>query len=294
MSNEITTAFVQHYSANVQHLAQQKGSRLRNAVRVEMVRGKTAFFDQIGAVSAKKRTARHADTPQLDTPHSRRRVALVDYDWADLIDQNDQLRLLTDPSSNYAQAAAWAIGRAMDDAIVEAADATAYTGEDGSSSTVFDTGMIVDVQEGIAPAADTGLNIGKLLEAKRLLDAHDVDPDIARYCAVNARQLKNLLNQTEVKSADYNTVKALVQGDLDTFLGFKFLRTERIGKDANNDDKVLFWARDGLLLALGSEPTADIGPRRDKNMATQVFYSVALGAARMEETKVGYIECDPN
>jgi len=71
MSQEITSAFVEHYSRNVLELSQQKGSRLRPAVRVETVVGKNAYIDRIGAVAARKRTSRHADTPQLDTPHSR-------------------------------------------------------------------------------------------------------------------------------------------------------------------------------------------------------------------------------
>lgn len=80
MSTQITTAFVQQYKANVYHLTQQKGSKLRRAVRVESVTGKNAYFEQIGATAARKRTTRHADTPRMETPHSRRRVALEDYD----------------------------------------------------------------------------------------------------------------------------------------------------------------------------------------------------------------------
>ena len=78
MSTQITTAFTQQYSNNVKLLAQEKGSQLRNTVTVESVVGKNAFFDQVGVATAVKRTTRHADTLQVDTPHSRRRVSLVD------------------------------------------------------------------------------------------------------------------------------------------------------------------------------------------------------------------------
>ena len=78
MSSQITTAFTQQYSNNVKLLAQEKGSQLRNTVTVESVVGKNAFFDQVGVATAVKRTTRHADTLQVDTPHSRRRVSLVD------------------------------------------------------------------------------------------------------------------------------------------------------------------------------------------------------------------------
>lgn len=80
MSTQITTAFVEQYKANVYHLTQQKGSKLRRAVRTETVTGRNAYFEQIGATAARLRTSRHSDTPRMDTPHSRRRVSLSDYD----------------------------------------------------------------------------------------------------------------------------------------------------------------------------------------------------------------------
>ena len=292
MSVEITTAFVEQYRGNVEHLAQQKGSRLRSAVSVETVTGKNAFFEQIGSTAARLRTSRHADTPRLDTPHARRRVSLSDFDWADLIDREDQVRMLIDPTSPYAEAASNAMGRAIDDEIIAAADAAAFTGVDGSTSTAFDTNMVVDVQVG-GSSSDVGLNVAKLRAAKEKLDANEVD-DNERSIVLNAKQMNNLLAETAVTSSDFNTVKALVQGEVGTFLGFNFIRSERIGVDANSDHKVLFFAKSGIKLAIGQEPTARISERDDKNYATQVFYSMAIGATRMEETKVGYIECDPS
>ena len=89
-------------------------------------------------------------------------------------------------------------------------------------------------------------------------------------------------------------MKALVQGEVDTFLGFNFIRTERIGVDSNSDHKVLYYAQSGMLLALGQQPTIKISERSDKNHATQVFASMVIGSTRMEENLVGYIECDPS
>mgnify|MGYP003128122724 CR=1 FL=1 len=126
MSSQITTAFVQQYSNNVQMLSQQKGSLLRNTVDSETVQAKNAFFEQVGVATAVKRVSRHGDTPQIDTPHARRRVSMVDYEYADLIDKQDQVRTLIDPTSSYAQAAAFALGRAMDDEIITAISGTAF------------------------------------------------------------------------------------------------------------------------------------------------------------------------
>lgn len=284
MSTQITTAFVAQYAANLLHLSQQKGSRLRGAVRLEQVTGRHAFIDRIGQVAARKRTSRHGDTPQLDTPHSRRRVTLSDYDWADLIDDLDKVRLLADPASAYSQAGGWAMGRAMDDEIVAAFTGTAYAGTDGASPVALPAGQKV-------AAAASGLTVAKLLAAKEILDGNDVDESIPRFVALTSRQVSDLLATTEVKSADYNTVKALAQGELDSFLGFKFVRTERLGVDGAAARRVVAWAQDGVALALGKAPTARIDERADKNYATQVYYSMAIGATRLEEEKVVEIAC---
>jgi hypothetical protein len=95
---------------------------------------KIAFFEQVGQATAQKRVSRHSDTPQIDTPHQRRRVSLVDYEYADLIDKQDQVRTLIDPTSSYAQAAAFALGRAMDDEIISSISGNAFSGETGSNN----------------------------------------------------------------------------------------------------------------------------------------------------------------
>jgi hypothetical protein len=276
MSSQITTAFVQQYSANIQMLSQQMGSLLRDKVRVESVVGKNAFFDQVGKVTAQLKTSRHSDTPQIDTPHSRRRVSLGDYEFADLIDQQDKVRLLIDPTSSYAQAAAMAMGRAMDDVIITAALGTAYTGETGTGTESVQTGVV---------KGTTGLTVAKLISAKDLLDKADVDPSIPRHVMCGPEQLGNLLGDSEVTSSDFNTVKALVQGELDTYLGFKFTVTNRLPK-TGNDRTCIAYAEDGLLLGIGKDISARIDERADKSYATQVYYCQSIGATRMESAKV--------
>ena len=283
---DITTAFVKQFQGNIEMLVQQKGSRLRDTVRIKAgVVGEDVYVDQISSTAAVKRTTRHADTPLIDTVYSRRRITMYDYEWADLIDKEDKLKMLADPTSEYSQNGAYALGRAIDDAIIAAADGTAYTGKDGSTSTAMLTANII-------AHASSGLTIAKLLSAKELLDAAEVDADEPRYCIVTAAQVTDLLNTTEVKSADYNTVRALAEGKLDTFLGFKFLRTERLLEDATPDRKVLCYVQSGICLALGKDITASIDKRVDKSNATQVYLSMSIGASRMEEKKVVTIACE--
>jgi hypothetical protein len=284
MSTQVTTAFVNQFSSNIQMLSQQMGSLLRNAVDVESVNGEKAFFDQVGAAAAVLRTTRHGDTPLIDTPHSRRMVTMADYEYADLIDDQDKVRMLVDPTSTYSRAAAAAMGRAMDDVIITAALGDSLTGKDGSTTTAFDTNNQI-------AAATSGLTLAKLIQAKEILDAGNVDPSINRYIAVSPKQVTDLLNNTTVTSSDYNTVKALAMGEINTFVGFNFIVSNRLGVDASSDRRCFAWAEDGIKVAMGKEPTARIDERADKSYATQVYYCQTLGATRMEESKVVEVLC---
>ena len=284
MSVQITTAFVEQYKSNVFHLAQQKGSKLRDAVRTESIVGKSHFFERIGSTAAVKRTSRHADTPRVDTPHSRRKVTMDDYDWADLIDDSDKVRLLISPQSEYAKAGAYAMGRTMDDVIIAAATGNAFGGVSGGSTIALPAGQKI-------AHGSTGLTIAKLISAKEKLDAANVDPDEARTIVCSAKQISDLLGTTQITSADFNSVKALVQGDIDTFMGFKFIRSERLGLDSNNNRQVLAFTNTSMGLALGKDIQTKISERADKNYSTQVYLCMTIGATRVEDEKVIEIAC---
>ncbi len=284
MSYQIPTSFVKQYSANVQLLSQQKGSRLRRGVRVETVVGEQAYFDQIGKTAAVKRVTRHSDTPLVDTPHSRRRVTMVDYDLADLVDNLDKVKTLNDPTNQYAMNMGNAMGRAMDDALIAAFSATALTGVEGGTSTVFAAAnQIAD--------GNTGMSIAKILEAKELLDKADVDPEMPRFIALSPKQISDLLVDAKVGSSDYNTVKALAQGEMNTFCGFEFIMSNRLTV-ASDIRTCLAWAQQGMLLAVGREPRAEIEQRPDKNYATQVYFGMTIGSTRMDEEMCVEIGCD--
>ena len=273
MSTQITTAMVEQYRSNVLMLSQQKGSKLRGTVRTEMVTGKNAFFERIGAVDMVDATSRHDDTPQIDTPHSRRRVSLVTSRWADLIDKADTVRTLIDPQSPYAMNAAWSAGRKMDSVLVTAMFGTAYAGEAGATTVALPSAQKI-------AAASAGLTIAKLIAAKEILEAADVDMENVT-CAINPAGLTDLLGTTQITSADYNSVKALVAGQIDTFMGFKFVVTNKM-----TALKAGVYAKNAVALAIGAEPVVRISERADKNYSTQVFVEMDIGATRVEDAGV--------
>ena len=282
MSTQVTTAFSQQFSSNVYLLTQQKGSKLRSGVREESITGEKAFFDQVGSAAAVVKSSRHSDTPLMETPHSRRMVTAQTYEWADLIDDSDKVSMLIDPTSTYARAAA-AMSRSIDDVIIAAATGSSKTGKSGSTST----SMLAANQIAHGSA---GLTLAKLLSAKEIMDSADVDEE-GRHIVISPIGLQDLLNTTEVKSSDYNSVKALVQGSLNSYLGFQFHTSTRLAK-TGNIRTCFAWQGDGLLLAVGKDVQARITERADKSYSTQIYYCMTIGATRMEEEKVVEIAID--
>lgn len=294
MSEFITSAFVDQFRSNVIHLSQQKGSKLRPYVREDSVTGKSHIFERMGPVAARKRTSRHSDTPLIQTPHDRRKVFMEDWDWADLVDDEDKARLLISPESEYAINGRNAMGRAIDDLIIAAATGNAYDATDTSIPLPAGQKVAVNYVES-GSAANSNLTIGKLRRIQDIFGTQDVDEDAPRVLVISQSQLSALLRTTEVTNADYNTVRALVDGKVDSFMGLKFVRTQRLEKSGNNRVCFAFvagQAEGGIGLSVGRDLKVDIGPRRDKNMAIQVFMSLSMGSARIEDEKVVQVLCD--
>jgi len=285
MSQQIDTALVKQYGANVEMLLQQKGSRLRSAVRNEVQKSEEAYYEQIGVVAASEVQTRHGDSPLNETPHDRRMVTMKWYDWGDLIDDWDKVRALISPESPYAQNAAYALGRKQDEVILDSMYGTAKTGKSGGTSTVFDaSNQVVAINYG---GTNVGLTIPKLIEAQRILRKNEAlsDGDQA-YIAINAKAMADLLNSTQATNADYNSVRALVRGEIDSFVGFKFVHTELIPLDGNSYLRLPCWVKTGLLFTSGLEVQTRVSERADKRFSTYVYARAGFGAVRMQEKKI--------
>ena len=285
MSNEVLEWSVIDYKNTVELLLQQRGSKFRAAVMEDGYHGKQgASVNQIGAVTAELQTTRHADTPLIETPQDKRWVYPTDYEWADLIDDQDKLRIIADPTSPYAINGAMALGRAMDDLIVTAATGTSKTGEDGTTSTSFPSGQTAGTTSG-------GLTVAKLREAMQLLIAAEVDVDNEPlFCAIGAQQHDDLLGETQAVSLDYTNLPVLVDGRIKAFMGFNFIDSQRLAI-SGTDRTVICWAKSGLHLGLWNDINVQISDRADKSYSTQVYVKGTFGATRVEEEKVVAITC---
>lgn len=296
MSTEITTAFVQEYTDNLYMLAQQEGSRLRDKVRVETgIIGKSAYFDQIGVRGRPSPiTNRHGDTPQNDTPHSRRKVDLIDYDDADYIDKLDRVKTLNEPDNEYVMALAASFGREIDHIILDALTADSLTGEAGGTSVSLPSSQKVAVNSHAygAGSGNAGLTISKLIEARNVLTSNEaLSKNEELYLAVNSDAISDLLQTVEVTSAEYNQVRALEAGEIDKFMGFNFVRTELLNTDSSGHDQVVGFTSNALVLGIGADVMGRIDERNDKRYLTQIYFCMSMGATRLEEERVVEIAC---
>lgn len=293
MSIQIGTAFVEQYSNMITMLSQQQGSKLRDKVWVKTEQAERVFFEQIDQVEYQNNTERHGDTPIMSTPHLRRAVTPQDIEWGDMIDKQDKVKMLIDPLSTYSINGAYTLGRGVDDFIIEAATGTAYTGKRGTTPVVLPATQKVAVNLG---GSNIGLTVAKLIAAKSLFGQNEVDiehPMNKLYYVWSQEQEDDLLATTQVTSADYNSVKALVKGEVNSFMGFEFVKTQRLQHDATTDIRTNFaFAKSGIGLNVNMDITTNIGVDPGKKFNVRVYLCMSAGATRVEEEKVVQVLCD--
>jgi hypothetical protein len=294
MSFQITEAFVQQYAANFYELGQQMTSRFEQCVTMHPgIIGQSKAVERVGRTEAYDITSRHSDTRYVEVPHSRRWIDLSDKGWAELVDELDEVRMLADPKSKYPKLAVQALNRAKDDVI--------YAALRGAARTNTGTQALPSSQ--VIAEGGTGLTLAKLLAAKEILDSAEVAQpgedseqmtgqtmNATRFIACSSKQLTNLYGTTEIKSVDYNSVKALSQGQVDTFLGFKFIRSERLAKTSTTRF-AMAWAKPCVAMGVGKDIVTSIDRMPGKNMAMQVYARMAVGAVRVEDEGVVQIGC---
>ena len=294
------TQLPEHYQTdfadNWEHLVQQKESRLENKVRRATVKGKERTFSQLGKSKMRLITTRNGKTVASDTPMAKRWLRPKGYDEVTYIDQFDSIALgeLPAPESEHVVSHAMAAKRTMDEVIIAGLEGTAYIGEDGTTAVDLGAGQQVAVgYNGTASPANIGLTLAKLTKAKYILDKNEVDSE-GRYFVLSAKQLSDLLaNVVEIKSSDYNNVKALVDGVVTRFMGFEFVMTELLTLDVASDVRTcIAYQKDGIALGIGMDKTVKIDIRADLNHTIQIRTVLMIGATRLEEERVVLVYAD--
>jgi hypothetical protein len=204
MSISLSNAFVTLFDAEVKQAYQGKAMLVPAVRQRRGVEGSTVKFPKVGRGVATIRVPQTDVTP-LNVGFSTVTLTLADYNAAEYSDIFSQAKVNFDERQELVQVVAGAMGRRQDQMILDALTASS------TSLTVANS----------IGGATTNMNVAKLREAKRLMDKGNLPPD-GRNIIIHANGLSNLLSETSVTSSDFNSVKALVQGDINTFLGFTF------------------------------------------------------------------------
>lgn len=260
MSMSLSNAFVTLFDAEVKQAYQGK-AMLVGAVRQRRgVEGSTVKFPKVGRGVATPRVGQTDVTP-LNVGFSNVTLTLEDWIAAEYSDIFSQQKVNFDERSELVQVLGNAIGRRQDQLVLNAL---------ASSGTSLTVGNDVG-------GADTNMNVAKLRQAKGLMDKNNVPPT-DRGIIIHSNGLQSLLAETAVTSSDFNTVKALVNGELDTFLGFKFHvigdRTEGgLAIDGSLDRTCFAFHKDAIGYGEGIAPKTEINyiPEKTSFLVASMF-----------------------
>jgi hypothetical protein len=295
MPDTIPDHYTTQFSTNWIHRINQMRSRLDAFCVFEDFDGERKRYDRVGSMTAQQRTERKGATRITDASTDSRWAFRKSYDLANLLDKDDAKNLgqLVLPTSSFIQEHAAAYNRSVDDTAWQAACGEVITGQDGIEPQEFPVetnhinkaGTLGEYSSGTA----TGLTIEKLLKVREVLDDADADEDAPRVLVCTAKQVSDLLNEEEVSSADYNTVRALAAGQIDTFMGFKFVRIKRLPA-ASQVRTCVAWIK-GAVRVVRGERKSRITLRDDLSFSTQIYSEWQLGGTRVHDEAVVTVDC---
>jgi hypothetical protein len=315
MSNEIEKAYINKFRAGFADAFQQSTSRFRPYVEIERQAAEFEFYDRIGlATKMQQVTSRYGKNPINDVPHERRRVALKDWDWGMPVDEKDLIRVLTDPSGSYTQAALKEANRQVDEIVVAGAFAPAYTGKNGENVVTFvpsvsgkiNVGAVSNVNSHIATAgfwnlatgsvegvdvavdfvttgspASSGLTLDKLKSYRTtLLKLEAIEQDAVIDLFLPAEGFQQLLTIDEVINSDYATRKSLAEGNVTTFMGYRFIHSEKLPRSGGVTQCIALAGRPAIKLAIAKDIDAQVWRLTERKNIPYIYVKMTMEAVR--------------
>ena len=289
------------YSEKWGSYLQQEISRLDKYVTVESgLSGKMAVFDQYGLLSFTEKTTRMQSTVPDEAPTYRRVMYPKIFTKAVGFDEFDAKKLanIDVPVSKTIESLRAAAGRCMDKVMIDAFLGVNYIGENGTGSVSLSAAQTVEedfVESG--SAVESNLTVGKLRRALTMLQKNEAWSDERRaygdelVLACSSSQINALLQQQEVSSFDYNAVRALAEGRLDSFMGFRIIRTEQLPVDAAGVRSCLAWVKSRAQFGIWDDFKVKLSVRDDLDETLQIRAKFACGATRLQEEGFVKILC---
>lgn len=287
MNDQITRAFVQQFADSFQLYAQQKDSRLQSTVMdIGGVTGTSFTANNMGATQANEVIDRLGDTVWNDNPTDVRVAMMRDFDWSTPIDKYDVPKLLANPQGPYTQNGVAALNRKKDDVIYQALIGASIT----RTAEAAPYGSIVLPANQKIVDGGTGMTKAKLIAAKKRFRQNEADEYNGEqlYMLFSGDMLEDILADETLTSADFMSVKMLMDGAVaQKWLGFEWVPYEALNVNTGGTvATTVAYAKSGAQFGTGLARSIDIGPRRDKRNATQIYVGESYGAVRTQEQKV--------
>jgi len=312
--NTIETSYINAFKAGFDLAFQQSTSRLRGYFESNRQASEFDFYDRLGiAEDLTENNTRYGDNPMTEIPHDRRRCGLRDFETGKAVDPKDLVRVSSDPTNEYTSSMVMAANRKIDDIIINRIFGPAYTGKKGDtvvnfvSTTAGDItiGSISDATnrfvtggditkevgtEGIdvavdyvptgAPAA-SGITLDKLRAVRRVLLALEaISQDTILNVHLSSFQLYELLKIDEIINSDYAVRKALAEGSVTTFMGYRFIHSERLLKTGTTRHCIISLPK-AFKLAVSKDVTVDMWRLTAKKNIPYVYLSMGMDGTRM-------------
>lgn len=275
MAQNVTTAFVTLFESEVKQ-AYQAESVLRGTMRSRTnVQGNTVKFPKIGKGTATVRVPQTDVTP-LNVTYSQVTATMSDYIAAEYSDIFHQSHINFDERRELVEVVSKAIGRRIDQVCIDALNAAS------SPSTVATS----------VGGAASNMNIEKLRASAKALNENNV-PASDRFMLMHASQLDALLGETEVTSSDFASVKALVQGEIDTFMGFRFITIgdrDEGGLPKPSTRSCFAWHKDSMGYAESMAQKTEVNyiPEKTSFLVSSMF---SAGSIAIDDEGIVKISC---
>tara|TARA_R110002012_G_scaffold312435_1_gene523173 strand:- start:3567 stop:4406 length:840 start_codon:yes stop_codon:yes gene_type:complete len=245
MANSLSQQFVKQFEAEVHHIYQAE-RKLAGTIRTRTgVNSSTVQFPKLASAQAQV-VVPQSQVSALNVTHSNVTATLTDYAAPEYTSMFDQAKVNFDERSELTQTLGKAIGRRADQIVLDALAASS------TSLTVANS----------IGGSNTNINVAKVLEAARLMNGKSV-PSADRYMAISADGLSSLLSEEKAASQDYTVHKAMTDGRIDSFLGFKIIMIGDMDEgglaiDGSSDRTCFAWHKDSVGYAEGISPKTEI------------------------------------
>ena len=333
-SSAIEEAYVRQFQEGFEQAYQQETSILDPLVDRDTQSSEFKSYQRMGeAEEMTEDTTRYGDNPVSEVPHDNRRISLRHFELGKYIDPKDLMKVVSDPSNGYNAALLKSGKRKRDDFLIEKYFADAYTGKEGSTVMSYATAATAENsatitvgeysngssnkiaatagrytlaagnKEGISVGAnfDAGTGAGSGLTIEKLkglrsamLRVEAIQQDDVLPMLLTSYQLENLLGQDEIINSDYSVRKNLAEGNITTFMGYRFILCERLplSSGADGDERrCMVFTPKALKLTIGDDLKGNMWRDPSKKNIPYMHFKQSIGASRMWGEVAGEIRC---